>query len=541
MNFNLTEKPWIRVRDAQCHVTEISLPEALINAHRYKALAGESPAQDAAMLRLLISVAYTVFYRTNEDGKASELEDEDEALDRWEAIWNLGQLPAEPIRAYFEKWRGRFDLFDEERPFYQVPEAKIGTPHTAAKLNGVILQSENKQRIFSGRTETSSGTLSFAEAARWLAYLQGYDDTGFKKKTDEGRENSKEKSDSPRGWLGKLGLLYAVGQNLFETIWLNTVFLRDGGELYGKPEPCWELIYPRTAEYTQIPIPDNLAGLFTLQGRRVIMEQIGDQVVGFNEYCGDLLDKKDAFEEPMTVWERNQKGKKISYEPHLHTSARQLWRDFSTVAVQGTENRLPGIVYWLEKLLDKGYLEGESSARFAAVSVEYDIKGSSVLNTVSDTLSFHADLLGKAGQDWQTRIVDQIHFTDKLADALGLLAGELAVAAGKRETENKKLIPPQKMSVAETAKALFYFRVDGAFRQWLLLPKAGQGIDEKKAIHEQWRETARNIALAQGRELAEVAGEAAFIGRWIKSDNEKTTHYSSAEAFNHFLRTIQNG
>ena len=78
MNFNLTEKPWIRVRDAQCHVTEISLPEALINAHRYKALAGESPAQDAAMLRLLISVAYTVFYRTNEDGKASELEDEDE-------------------------------------------------------------------------------------------------------------------------------------------------------------------------------------------------------------------------------------------------------------------------------------------------------------------------------------------------------------------------------------------------------------------------------------------------------------------------------
>ena len=61
-----------------------------------------------------------------------------------------------------------------------MPEAKIGTPHTAAKLNGVILQSENKQRIFSGRTETSSGTLSYEEAARWLIYLQGYDDASVK-------------------------------------------------------------------------------------------------------------------------------------------------------------------------------------------------------------------------------------------------------------------------------------------------------------------------------------------------------------------------
>ena len=541
MEFNLTEEAWIRVRDAQCRVTELPLPEALMNAHRYKALAGESPAQDAAILRLLIAVAYTVFYRTNEQGQASELEDEDEALDRWEAIWNLGQLPAEPIRIYFEKWRGRFDLLDEERPFYQVPEAKIGTPHTAAKLNGVILQSENKQRIFSSRTETSSGTLSCAEAARWLVYLQGYDDASVKPKTEEGKRNVKTKPGSARGWLGNLGLLYAVGDNLFETVWLNTIFLRDGGELYGKPEPCWELSHPRAGEYTRIPMAEDLAGLFSLQGRRVLLKRDGDNVVAYSEYCGDLLEQQDAFAEPMTVWKPlRKKNEIIGYLPRPQSPGRQLWRDFSAVAVQSSENRLPGIVYWLEMLQDKGCLEPDCFFRFAAVSALYDSSGSSVINTISDSLSFHADLLGKAGQDWQTRIVDQIHFTEKLADALGLLAGELAVAAGKRETENKKLIPPQKMSVAETAKALFYFRVDGAFRQWLLLPKAGQGIDEKKALHEQWRETARNITISQGRELAEQAGEAAFLGRWVKPDGEKTIHYSSAEAFNRFLRSVQN-
>lgn len=540
MGFNLTEKPWIRVTDKNCRVMEVSLPDALVNAHRYSALAGESPAQDAAMLRLLIAVVYTVFYRVDEDGQAALLRDEEEALERWESIWRRGQLPSEPICAYLEKWRERFDLLDQERPFYQVSEAKIGTPHTAAKLNGAILQSENKLRIFSNRTEATSGTLSYAEAARWLVYLQGYDDAGVKKKTDEGRENSKTKTDGPLGWLGKLGLLYSVGENLFETIWLNTVLLRDGNELYGKPEPCWELPRPRTAEYTQIPVPNNLAGLFTLQGRRVLLEWTGEQIIGFNEYCGDLLEKQDAFAEPMTVWKPlRKKSDIVGYLPRLHAPSRQLWRDFSAVAVQTTKNRVPGIICWLEKLQDEGCLEGDRRVRFTAVSVEYK-NNSSVTNTVSDSLSFHADLLSKAGEAWQQRIEDQIHFTDKLAEAVGLLAGELALAAGNRETENKKALPPQRMSAAENAKAQFYFRIDAAFRRWLLLPKAGQGIDEKEELCSQWRETAKIIVRAQGRELAAEAGEAAFLGRWIKEETSgRMIHYSSAEAYNRFLSAIQ--
>ena len=82
MNFNLIEKPWIRVTDNQCRMKEVSLSDALIHAHRFRALAGESPAQDAAMLRLLIAIAYTVFYRADADGQVSLLQDEEEALER---------------------------------------------------------------------------------------------------------------------------------------------------------------------------------------------------------------------------------------------------------------------------------------------------------------------------------------------------------------------------------------------------------------------------------------------------------------------------
>lgn len=541
MNFNLIEKPWIRVTDNQCRMKEVSLSDALIHAHRFRALAGESPAQDAAMLRLLIAIAYTVFYRADADGQVSLLQDEEEALERWEKIWRCGQFPTEPIETYLEKWHDRFDLFDEERPFYQVPQGNIGTPHTAAKLNGTILQSENKLRIFSNRTEATSGALSYAEAARWLVYLQGYDDASVKPKTAEGKKNIKSKPGSARGWLGNLGLIYTVGENLFETIWLNTVLMRDGSELLGEPRPCWELPHNRIGEYTQIPVPDNLAELFTLQARRVILKRENNQIIEFAEYCGDLIEQQDAFAEPMTVWKPvRKKSDIVGYSPRLHTPSRQLWRDFSSLAVQTAENRLPGIVLWLEKLQDEGCLE-DRFYRFTAVTLLYDSSGSSVTNTVSDSLSFHADLLSKAGEAWRERIEGQIHFTDKLAEAVGLLAGELAIAAGKRETDNKKVIPPQRMNVAERAKVQFYFRVDAAFRQWLLLPKVGQGIDETEALCTRWKETAKSIASAQGQELVAEAGEAAFLGRWVKEENSgRMIHYSSAETYNHFISTVRN-
>ena len=139
MKFNLLDEPWIRVMGENCAVTEVSITDALVNSQRYTALAGETPAQDVAILRLLIATVHTVFYRVDESGCPALLTGYDDALDRWEALWHAGALPEMPMRSYLDTWHDRFDLLDPERPFYQVPEAKIGTPHTAAKLNGTIL------------------------------------------------------------------------------------------------------------------------------------------------------------------------------------------------------------------------------------------------------------------------------------------------------------------------------------------------------------------------------------------------------------------
>ena len=81
--------------------------------------------------------------------------------------------------------------------------------------------------------------MSYAQAARWLLYLNGYDDTSSKPKT-------KGAPSVGAGWLGKLAPIQAVGSNLFETLMLNFILLKDGKELWEAPKPCWELDVPHS-------------------------------------------------------------------------------------------------------------------------------------------------------------------------------------------------------------------------------------------------------------------------------------------------------
>ena len=60
IEFNLLTEPWVRVRRPDNTVQEVSLTDALLHAQDYVDLAGEMPTQDAAVLRLLLAVLFTV-------------------------------------------------------------------------------------------------------------------------------------------------------------------------------------------------------------------------------------------------------------------------------------------------------------------------------------------------------------------------------------------------------------------------------------------------------------------------------------------------
>ena len=80
--FNLLDEPWIRVRTRDCRVEEVSLKDVFVHAQEYEDLAGETAAQDVAMLRLLLAVLHCTFSRVDENGEENLLFDlEDDALE----------------------------------------------------------------------------------------------------------------------------------------------------------------------------------------------------------------------------------------------------------------------------------------------------------------------------------------------------------------------------------------------------------------------------------------------------------------------------
>ena len=121
--FCLLDEPWIKVLDEQNVTREVSLIDIFTNAHRYKRLAGETVTQDAAILRLLLAVAITVFYRYRADGCEDcvlEYDDpEEEILNRWSEYWDSGVFNANVFQEYLENYRERFYLFHPETPFWQ--------------------------------------------------------------------------------------------------------------------------------------------------------------------------------------------------------------------------------------------------------------------------------------------------------------------------------------------------------------------------------------------------------------------------------------
>ena len=92
IEFNLLDEPWIRVMTEDCTAQEISLTQALWEGHHYRRLAGELPTQDVAILRLLLAVLHTVFYRMDLDGEDNPIETPGQAVQRWQMLWKLSLI-----------------------------------------------------------------------------------------------------------------------------------------------------------------------------------------------------------------------------------------------------------------------------------------------------------------------------------------------------------------------------------------------------------------------------------------------------------------
>ncbi len=518
-SFNLLHEKWIVVMKPDGSTEEVSLLGLFSKAHHFLRLAGELPTQDIAVLRLLLAIMHAVFARYDLDGQWAPISSPYDALERWKTLWDAGALPEDTIENYLLRYEDRFYLFHPDRPFYQVASLGEATDYSAAKLNGELSESGNKSRLFPQRAGSAKSGLTCAEAARWLLYVNAFDDTSAKPK--------KKGLPSPgAGWLGKLGIIAAVGDNLYETLLLNLVLLKDGGdELWGAERPVWEAETVRSGERTEIVVPDNPSALLTLQSRRLLLRRQEKAVTGYSLLGGDFFPKENALNEQMTLWRKvvDKNSKLPQYHPKRHDPARQLWRDFSALAGQAEGGRRPGVVTWLARLKIDNLIP-RSHFRFQTAAVKYGDKDFFVDDVFGDSISFSGDLLTDLGASWVHRIIDEINTTGMLVEHLGHLGQNVARAEGSSDGNAER----------ETVKEQAFFSLDRPFRSWL--EAIDPHRDDLDQVCDNWWEQARRIVRRIGGDIVSRCGPRAFTGRYLSErGTEVQRHYSVPEAYQWFL------
>ena len=514
MEFNLLDEPWIIVKTKANETKTWSILELFEHAHEAQELAGELPTQDIAIMRLLLAIMHGTFVTEN-------IETADDAIELWTDLWEEKQFRFDEIKAYLEPYHDRFWLFHPTQPFYQsahikqkMDEYKVAKGKkvsseikwkTVARLVGDLFQSDNKARLFPMRTGKEQEYLTYAEAARWLLHLNGFDDNSAKMPVPKGP-----------GYLAQLGLLYVEGRNLFETLMLNFVLADDRDEVFADGEEdsraYWEKPVCETIEQ-EISQPRAQKDLLTMQSRRIFLRRAQGMVTGYLLTMGDYF-AKDAslINETMTVWEEN---KIRGFSPKEHQLECQIWRDFSSLLGMNdnTKSKQPGVIHWLQILDDE--IEEIKPLHICIIGTKYKWQPPAwqFIDYIQDSLAINASLLNKMNELWIQEIVKLLVRTENAVRSFGNFATNLVEVSGDSLQGNSLT---KKQEIRKTAEEEGYHHLDQVFRRWLRCIAPDKDELEKRTA--EWLSIAKKTLLQLAQEELSQCSETAIVGR-VKEGN----------------------
>lgn len=516
--YNLLDEPWVPVRLLDGTITEVGLLELLQRSTDIADLACELPTQNIAIQRLVLAVAYRV---------ATPL-DAEEWLEQLEE-----GSPIEQMIDYLEKWRERFYLFGGQYPFMQV--ADLRTPKdTVSGLEKVIADVPNGEQFFTTRNGKALERISAAEAARWVVHTQAYDPSGIRSGAVGDREMKGGKG-YPIGpaWCGHLGLVWLKGKNFNETLLLNLV-PADAGDLKGVPvttewDWCtWEVSTPETSargNYSRLdpkgtPRDLSIPRLLTWHSRRIKL--IGDPsgVTSVVLAQGDKLAPQQMQRyEPQSLWRyslpQSRNLKQDVYMPSKFKVGRALWRDLPGTLpvcemIQGADKQpkrefLQSAVLSFHAELKSSMLAEDypTQIQIQAVGVTYGPKEATVDDIYADELTLSVAMMRTEREDLATEVDRQARLTEQVAVKVGMLAANLARAAGESGDGAGD-------GARDRAKEQFFSRIDDPFRAWLAQV---DGRLSAREVGQIWASELRRYATELGAQLVASASSSAIIGR----------------------------
>lgn len=522
MSYDLVEQPWILAQRRDGQVDELSLLDLYSQAGELRTLLGEVPTQSFAIMRLLLAILHRAL-----EGPADTRQ--------WEALWRAEALPLDDISAYLEHFRHRFDLLSPTTPFYQVADLST-TKGEVTGLDRLIADVPTGHPFFTTRLRSGVDRLSFAEAARWVVHCQAFDPSGIKSgAVGDPRVKGGKGYPIGTGWAGMLGGVMVEGRDLRETLLLNLV--PDDFLQLAHPEqdlPAWERT-PQTAaqEFPDEHVPAGPLELYTWQSRRIRLFYDPEGVYGVLIANGDRMAPQNRLKvEPMSVWRLSrEQGKKFGgtvYMPASHDPEMAIWRGLKALLEdtrrQTADRRRPLVLDWINDEVSGVIGDDRYQLRTRAIGMRYGSQSTTTTEVIDDLMTLSVVLLGEAGQELRSTAIAAVGDAEAGANALGILAADLASAAGGEGNAPR-----------DRARELAYAQLDRPFREWL----ARIGPDTSPdAARTGWHRKAREIISRLGRELVDQAGPVAWRGREVVVGGKKR-HISTPEADLAFRRRLR--
>ena len=516
--FNLLDEAWIPVRLLDGTIADVGLLELLRRTTDIADLACELPTQSIAIQRLVLAVAYRV---------ATPRDTRD-----WVRQWEDG-APTEQMIEYLERWRDRFYLFGGRFPFMQVADLRTAKDSVSG-LEKLIADVPNGEQFFTTRHGRALACIPPSEAARWLVHAQAYDPSGIRSGA-VGDSQVKGGKGYPIGpsWCGHLGLVWLKGKDLDETLVLNLI-PADAAGLRGVESSTewgacsWEAAEPENAvrgDYSLLdpsgtPRDVSIPRLLTWHSRRVRLVGDGEGVTGVVLAQGDKLAPQQMHRyEPQSLWRystpQSKKFKQDVYMPRKFEAGRALWRNLpgtlpTVTTVQGVDKQpkqefLPSATLSFHYQLDNALIETiyPKVMRIQAVGVTYGPQEATFEDIYSDELTLSVAVMRVEREDLSVEIDRQVRLTEEIARHVGILAANLARAAGESGEGAGD-------GARDRAKEFFFSAVDTDFRTWLTQV---DGRESARDAGRRWECTLRQHAVDIQAELVRGASSSAIIGR----------------------------
>jgi CRISPR system Cascade subunit CasA len=447
-SFNLIYSKWIPCILPDGKREELSIKETFERVSDIQEIFDPSPLVTVAIHRLLLAILHRNF------GPANETE--------WANLWNDGKggWDKAKLMTYLDKWHSRFDLFDENYPFYQCASLTSTGIYNSEPISIRNLLHESaiylgKATLFDHDTDDVVLGISPAKAARLLLAFQcfvlgGY--SGLSKPRLKGEESAKA---AP---LTKGATCLMRGRNLFESLMLNLCAYNQKDEVPFHAEkddkPAWE------KDDETKPEDRNLNGYFDLltwQSRRIrfLAEEDGKGKLTIRHV---LIRKGNQFpdsyplhdKEPMLTFLKAKQGND-PWPPLKFQEEKAIWRD-SLILFQSVEDKSarPKILKWLNDLVGDNYLPASAIYNMDVVGLISD--QASILLWRHERLPLPLYYLEEKNENLLGKLQDALDVAESVGKLLGSGFVEKEITDKKGKSKKQPVPVPLRILASNILK-----------------------------------------------------------------------------------------